>query len=76
MAVKIIERNPDSEQVLREISNMNAINSINVVSLIDSAKTHNSMYIVMEYCNGGDLAEFVCHRGGYISESEAKVILR
>jgi serine/threonine protein kinase len=30
----------------------------------------------MELCNGGDLANFVKQRGGFLQEAEARLILR
>jgi serine/threonine-protein kinase ULK2 len=47
----------------------------NVVSLITATQTRSNYYLIMEYCNGGDLENFIRHRGGHLSEPEAKVIL-
>lgn len=33
----------------------------NVVSLLDCKETTQYVYLVMEYCNGGDLADYLSH---------------
>ena len=48
----------------------------NVASLVSATKTASNYYLVMEHCNGGDLDAFIRARGGYLSEPEAKLILR
>ena len=45
---------------------MAEIRSINVVSLKHVTKTKNNYYLVMEYCNGGDLDKFRNLRGGFL----------
>lgn len=55
---------------------MTEIQDRNVVSLVTATKTLTNYYLVMEFCNGGDLAGFIKARGGYLKEEEARVILR
>jgi serine/threonine protein kinase len=38
-----------------EINIMSKINSPNLVKLHDCQRTENNFYLIMEYCNGGDL---------------------
>ena len=76
LAVKIIERNTESKAVRREIEITRKITSKNVVRCHFDGKTASKVYLVMEYCNGGDLKDFLQKRGGYLSEEEAKPILR
>ena len=47
-----------------------------VVRLIHIQKTANHFYLLMEYCNGGNLKEFVAARGGYLPEGEVRLITR
>ena len=47
-----------------------------MVQLKTATKTNNNYYLVMEFCNGGDLGEFIKFRGGHLQESDARVILR
>ena len=79
-AVKVIDRKKlkgkSHELLINEITLLHAIRSANVVSLISATKTENNYYLVMEYCNGGDLKRFIDARGGFLPEPEAKIILR
>jgi len=43
----------------------------NVISLIDRMKSKNSYYLILEYCNGGDLASLIAERGR-LEEMEAR----
>jgi serine/threonine protein kinase len=54
---------------------MAEIQSPYVVSLKDATKTANFFYLAMELCNGGDLDNFRRLRGGYLKETEARVII-
>lgn len=55
---------------------MQEIQSENVAGLMHATKTKSNYYLVMQHCNGGDLQHFIRARGGYLSEAEAKMILR
>lgn len=48
----------------------------NVVSYLASFEDQNYVYIVMEYCNGGDVDQYIKKRGGRLEEKEAKGFLR
>jgi serine/threonine-protein kinase ULK/ATG1 len=43
----------------------------NIVEMIDRMKSKNSYYLILEYCNGGDLSSFVAAQGK-LSEEEAR----
>ncbi len=43
----------------RELNALHEIDHVNVIRLHDCFRTKNYYYIVMDYCNGGDL-------GGYL----------
>lgn len=48
---------PENIKLLsNEITLLKKINHPNIVRLIDLKKTKSHCYIVMEYCNGGDLS--------------------
>ncbi|XP_037780307.1 serine/threonine-protein kinase unc-51-like [Penaeus monodon] len=47
----------------------------NVVALLDCKETANHVYLVMEYCNGGDLADYL-HAKGTLSEDTIRYFLR
>jgi len=47
----------------------------NVVALLDCKETPNHVYLVMEYCNGGDLADYL-NAKGTLSEDTIRMFLR
>lgn len=47
----------------------------NVVCLLDCKETPRHVYIVMEYCNGGDLADYLLQRGT-LSEDTIRIFTR
>jgi len=79
-AVKVIDRKKlrgkNHELLINEITIMQEMRAENVVSLVSATKTQSNYYLVMEYCNGGDLEGFIKARNGHVSEPEARVILR
>ena len=50
------EKPENVKRLSNEISLLKKINHPNIVRLIDLKKTKSHCYIVMEYCNGGDLS--------------------
>ena len=62
--------------LVNEIEIMTEIKDKNVVGLVTATKTMSNYYLVMEFCNGGDVDGFMKARGGYLSETEARLILR
>ena len=80
-AVKVIDRKRIRGQkphdlLVNEIEIMTEIKDKNVVGLVTATKTMSNYYLVMEFCNGGDVDGFMKARGGYLSETEARLILR
>ena len=79
-AVKVMDRKrvtgKNQELLINEIEIMTEIQDQNVVSLKAATKTLSNYYLVMEFCNGGDLQDFIKARDGYLLESDARVILR
>lgn len=59
----------------REIEIQDSICSPHVVALRNVAKTQNSWYLAMEFCNGGDLERYMRIRGKLL-ENEARLIIR
>lgn len=47
----------------------------NVVCLLDCKETSQSVYLVMEYCNGGDLADYL-NAKGTLTEDTIRLFLR
>lgn len=49
-------------------------NHPNIVGLIDRMKSRSSYYLILDYCNGGDLASFI-NVVGRVNEKEARHII-
>ena len=55
---------------LKEVELMQQFDHPHIVKYIDAKKTQNNLYLVMEYCNGGNLKNFIKENNG-MEESEA-----
>ncbi|XP_074039777.1 serine/threonine-protein kinase unc-51 isoform X2 [Leptinotarsa decemlineata] len=47
-------------KILKELTELH---HENVVALLDCKESSNNVYLVMEYCNGGDLADYLAKKG-------------
>tara|TARA_B110000503_G_C6781525_1_gene263471 strand:+ start:218 stop:382 length:165 start_codon:yes stop_codon:yes gene_type:complete len=45
-------------------------NNENIIKLYDLKKTANNFYLILEYCNEGDMSEYL-KKKGYLTEEEA-----
>lgn len=59
-------------KILKELTELH---HENVVALLDCKETANHVFLVMEYCNGGDLADYL-HAKGTLSEDTIRFFLR
>ena len=59
------------QQMECEIKVLKNIQSPHIISLYDVLKTSNNVYLIMEYCEGGDLDKFV-KANKKVEESQAK----
>ena len=79
-AVKVVDKKKIKGKLETLLQNemrlLEEIRDQNVVQLRTATKTSNNYYLVLEFCNGGDLDGFIKSRGGYLAEQEARVILR
>ncbi|XP_041919214.1 serine/threonine-protein kinase ULK2 isoform X1 [Alosa sapidissima] len=66
VAIKSInKKNLSKSQILlgKEIKILKELQHENIVALYDVQETSNSVFLVMEYCNGGDLADYLQAKG-------------
>lgn len=74
IAVKVIKRENLKgkfvELLENEIKVLKGCNNCNIIRLYDLKKTPNNFYLVLEYCNEGDLAAYV-KRKKQLTEDEA-----
>lgn len=59
-------------KILKELAELH---HENVVALLDCKETTHHVHLVMEYCNGGDLADYL-HDKGTLSENTIRLFLR
>ncbi|WCJ22524.1 Serine/threonine-protein kinase ATG1a [Euphorbia peplus] len=64
-----------SDNLLKEISILSTINHPNIIRLFDSIQTEDKIFLVLEYCDGGDLADYI-NRRGKVSEDVARHFMR
>ena len=75
VAIKILEKKKmasqdDKERVEREIEILNKINHINVIKIIKIIKDSEKIYIIMEFCENGELFHRIVEKQN-LDEEEA-----
>ncbi|KAG6666301.1 CDPK-related kinase 5-like [Carya illinoinensis] len=64
------------EDVRREVTILRALTGHNnLVQFYDAYEDHNNVYIVMEFCEGGELLDRILSRGGKYTEDDAKAVM-
>ncbi|QCE02473.1 unc51-like kinase [Vigna unguiculata] len=63
------------EHLLKEISILSTIKHPNIVRLFETIQANDRIYLVLEYCAGGDLAAYI-QRHGKVSETVARHFMR
>ncbi|KAK4769182.1 hypothetical protein SAY86_027332 [Trapa natans] len=64
------------EDVRREVKILRALSGHkNLVQFYDAYEDEDNVYIVMEWCQGGELLDRILARGGKYSEEDAKVVM-
>lgn len=56
------------ELLENEIKVLRTCNNPNIIKLYDIKKTKNNIYLILEYCNEGDLMEFLKGKGRLVEE--------
>ena len=76
VAVKVISRHTVSEtaQLRQEVVVLKKIDHVNIVKFKDLKKSVGHYYLVLEYCQGGDLARFIQKRGKIREESTQRFL--
>jgi len=74
IAVKVVKRDLLKGKFLEllenEIKVLKSCNNPNIIKLYDMKKTANNFYLILEYCNEGDMGEYLKQKK-YITEDEA-----
>lgn len=64
-----------SDNLLKEISILSTISHPNIIRFFEAIETREKIYLVLEYCDGGDLAAYI-HKHGKVSEAVARHFMR
>ena len=80
VAIKIMDKKRPTvaemlPQIRREIEAMKALSHQNVCKLFQVIETETQIYLVLEYCPGGDLFDYIDERGR-LAEGEARHLFR
>ncbi|KAL0714988.1 hypothetical protein Bca4012_021967 [Brassica carinata] len=79
VAIKEIDKKKLSPKVrdnlLKEISILSTIDHPNIIRFYEAIETGDRIFLVLEYCSGGDLAEYI-NLHGKVSEAVAKHFMR
>ncbi|XP_074273351.1 serine/threonine-protein kinase ATG1a [Silene latifolia] len=74
-AIKEIDKKHLNDNLLKEIQILRNVNHPNIIRLFDAIETEERIFLVLEYCDGGDLGEYI-HRHGRVSEDVAKHFMK
>ena len=66
----------DTERLQREIDTMAFLHHPNIVALHDFFSDQRNFYLVLDYCKGGDLAEYLIKNNGPLREQQAANIFQ
>lgn len=50
-----------AEQLKKELKLLYSLNHDNIIKIVNVEKTKNNIYLVLEYCNGGTLLDYICY---------------
>ena len=75
VAIKILEKarirdRKDIERISREIKILKKVRHPNVIQLYEIIETEKELYMIMEYCSGGELFDYIV-RHTRLSEKQA-----
>lgn len=59
-----------NELLENEIKVLRTCNNENIIKLYDLKKTANNFYLILEFCNEGDMNDYIKQKG-YLTEDEA-----
>lgn len=64
------------ELLENEIKVLKTCDNVNIIKLYDIKKTSNNIYLMLEYCNEGDLMEYLKKRGKFSEEEAIEIFLQ
>lgn len=70
LAIKRITKIIDMKYFYNEVKLMKQLDHPNILKLYDVIKNNGSIYLVLEYCNGGDLSNYISKNNSNLNEIE------
>jgi serine/threonine-protein kinase ULK/ATG1 len=64
------------ELLENEIKVLRSCNNVNIIKLYDIKKTQNNIYLMLEYCNEGDLMQYLKKRGKLTEEETIEFFIQ
>jgi serine/threonine-protein kinase ULK/ATG1 len=64
------------ELLENEIKVLRSCNNVNIIKLYDIKKTSNNIYLMLEYCNEGDLMQYLKKRGKLTEEETIEFFIQ
>lgn len=74
-AIKEIDKKHFNDNLRKEISILRNITHPNIIRLFEAIETEDRIYLVLEYCDGGDLGAYI-HRHGRVSDDVARHFIK
>ncbi|XP_021748823.1 serine/threonine-protein kinase ATG1a-like [Chenopodium quinoa] len=74
-AIKEIDKKHFNDNLRKEISILRNITHPNIIRLFEAIETEERIYLVLEYCDGGDLGAYI-HRHGRVTEDSARHFIK
>ena len=75
-AVKIIQKSKvDMKVLMNEVNVLSKLSHPNIMQIYEMFDDNSNVYIVSEYCKGGELFDIISQKGGF-SEKEACIIMK
>ena len=75
-AVKIIQKSKvDMKVLMNEVNVLSKLSHPNIMQIYEMFDDNSNIYIVSEYCKGGELFDIISQKGGF-SEKEACIIMK
>jgi len=74
-AVKMIPKENiiDEEQFFNEVNSLKTLDHPNVVKLLETYKAEKEIFLVQEYCCGGELFDYIYNRGNLTEKDAARI---
>jgi len=74
VAIKVLNKTENIEKLLKEVKLLSEVDHPNIAKYFNSFQTAKYLYIVMEYCGGGDLFKMIVSKGNFTEKEAARIM--